>query len=147
MKKILAFILTILMVLSAGIPAAFAVPHGRNYRKVCVINEDCYGICKGTEAGKGNDLCRMDCMFADADNDSICDNCKNICGNCNGKTDENGDSICDKCGTCGHFADENGDGLCDTCGKQPVTGSNPAGDCNKHHNSGNHYRGGHKGHH
>lgn len=109
MKKLLAGIVTMGLVLSVGGTTAFAAGAacGRNF-----IDAGNKGVC-----GYYNTFCQ----FVDADGDGICDNCG--LGGCSiGYVDVDGDGVCDNYGSgnCGMgagkgtgYVDADGDGICD----------------------------------
>ena len=104
MKRLTIGILAVLLVLSTGIPTAYAASHEcrRDRAQTCVRDTACgiSGSCAGV------------CEFVDSDKDGICERCENRCAGCGETRDENDDGICDNCGICLHSADENGNGVC-----------------------------------
>lgn len=110
MKKLFSLILTLALLLSVGVPTAYACGghHGRKQTACRFVDANQDGVC---------DTCRGDCKKAavDQNNDGICDHCGE---NCNGHwADENGDGVCDDCGQNCHKQDADGDGLCDHHGE------------------------------
>lgn len=92
MKKFFGLILTLALLLSVGVPTAYA----------------CAGRHHGWQTA---------CRFVDANEDGVCDNCRGDCRKA--AVDQNNDGICDHCGEdCdGHWIDMDGDGVCDHCGE------------------------------
>ena len=137
MRKIICTLLAVALVLSAGVPTAFAAHHHGGHHGghngSCVQEKTC--------SQDGN--CVGNCQFVDEDGDGICDNCENICPDCQEAKDTDGNGICDGCDKCNHFKDENGDGICDHHHTKPQSSGNCGSGSHKH----SHHSGRHKHHH
>lgn len=137
MRKLICSMLALALVLSAGIPTAFA--HNGNHHSGCVREGNCPQMDAGPET----------CVFTDADGNGICDNCKNVCPNCPEGKDEDKDGNCDTCGSCPHASDSNGDGVCDNHGDHhgKPQGNGSGGSHKGGHHKENHHSKGHGHHH
>lgn len=107
MRKLICVFMAVMMMLSAGIPVAFASHHGHNRR---------FAVRQVQEVPEY-------CQFADEDQNGICDQCKNICTECENSTDEDCNGVCDVCGNichkCDGARDIDSNGICDGCGMCP----------------------------
>jgi len=119
MRKFICVLLAVMMILSAGVPAAFAAHHGHHRR--CIVPQ--------VQAAP-EDTAAEYCRFTDENQDDICDNCDNICSNCEKGRDEDCDGICDSCSKvchkCDGAKDADDDGICDGCSMCPYE-SDPSG--------------------
>lgn len=109
MKKMICMVLAALLLASVFATTAFAAGRGQGHRQEqratqkCAVNKVC----------QRQEVCPNNCVYADENGDSICDNCKNQCADCEMTVDENKDGICDQCGKCYHYRDTDSNGVCD----------------------------------
>ena len=136
MKKGLAILLAILLLVSVGTVLGFAGGNrngapdtARNAASTCPVTT-VTGNSATTPAGKGY-------RYADTDGDGVCDNAGN--GNGYRYADADGDGICDNAGNGNgyRYADADDDGICDNAGNGNANGhgyhqqQNGAGHCAK----------------
>lgn len=132
MKKVVAGIVTMGLVLVAGGTTAFAAEPGRGRY---FADADGDGICDNADSM---------CIYADSDGDGICDVCGANSLSCLTEdgtvfVDVDGDGICDNCGTyhwcdmagAGNFVDADGDGVCDNYAAGQGNGSQ--GGCGRYY--------------
>lgn len=112
MKKLMAGILAVVLVLTAG--AAGVSAAGRGYGAGHHGAGQRAALTQGAHA----------CCRVDGNGDGVCDVCGRAPGSC-GWLDENGDGVCDLCGRVPrqgganggrYWVDENNDGVCDNRG-------------------------------
>lgn len=87
MKKVIATILGVAMVLCFGATSVFAATQGRGYNNYVDENKD--GICDYAGTAR---------RYTDADGDGVCDNCSvRGIGRRQNFVDADGDGVCDRC--------------------------------------------------